>query len=228
MNQNNYEILSVENIDNLYIKKTCRYISEDFGIDNIIEQAYSLNDEYIGDVVSAEMLCRKYKIKPQLRDPNHYVCSIGFSDETQEWYGWSHRAIYSFGIGSTINESMCGYVPSTVDELYVKHCEWYSDFSMDYTPKAYCDYENNRLVIEHIMSKKKILTLAPDFNSDEWNIDNFDEYDGEIDNDGLEGIHWKWETYIENQYQYPGRGVWTAKTLEDARKMAEDFAEDVS
>ena len=28
------------------------------------------------------------------------VANIGWSEPEQKWYGWSHRAIYSFGIGS--------------------------------------------------------------------------------------------------------------------------------
>lgn len=30
--------------------------------------------------------------------------SIGFSEDEQKWYGWSHRAIYGFGIGYEVKE----------------------------------------------------------------------------------------------------------------------------
>lgn len=34
--------------------------------------------------------------------------SVGFSDENQKWYGWSHRAICAFGIGDKIFEEDFG------------------------------------------------------------------------------------------------------------------------
>ena len=38
-----------------------------------------------------------------------YNGSIGFSEKEQKWYGWSHRAIYGFGVGSKIKKGDCGY-----------------------------------------------------------------------------------------------------------------------
>lgn len=38
-----------------------------------------------------------------------YKDSIGFSEKEQKWYGWSHRAIYGFGIGSKVKKGDCGY-----------------------------------------------------------------------------------------------------------------------
>ena len=38
-----------------------------------------------------------------------YKGSIGFSEKEQKWYGWSHRAIYGFGIGSKVKKGDCGY-----------------------------------------------------------------------------------------------------------------------
>ena len=32
---------------------------------------------------------------------------IGFSEKEQKWYGWSHRAIYGFGIGDEVKEGDC-------------------------------------------------------------------------------------------------------------------------
>jgi hypothetical protein len=32
-------------------------------------------------------------------DPSHSVCSIGWSPSRKKWYGWSHRAVYGFGVG---------------------------------------------------------------------------------------------------------------------------------
>ena len=36
---------------------------------------------------------------------------VGFSHKEQKWYGWSHRAIYGFGVGSEVKRGDCGYNP---------------------------------------------------------------------------------------------------------------------
>jgi hypothetical protein len=51
----------------------------------------------------------------QKRTPESNVCSIGFSERDQKWYGWSHRAYAGFGIGdkvkkgSTCTSAMTGW-----------------------------------------------------------------------------------------------------------------------
>ncbi len=35
--------------------------------------------------------------------------NIGFNPKEQKWYGWSHRAIFGFGIGSTCKKGDCHY-----------------------------------------------------------------------------------------------------------------------
>ena len=42
-----------------------------------------------------------------------YKSSIGFSEKEQKWYGWSHRAIYGFGVGSKVKKGDCGYKGKT-------------------------------------------------------------------------------------------------------------------
>jgi hypothetical protein len=50
----------------------------------------------------------KHGIKKQTM-PGHNVPSIGFSEKEQKWYGWSHRAIYGFGVGSKVKKGDCAY-----------------------------------------------------------------------------------------------------------------------
>lgn len=56
-------------------------------------------------------------IKPELISPNHGVCSVGFCEKENKWYGWSHRAMVGFGIGDKIFEEDFG----TDSTPYVKH-----------------------------------------------------------------------------------------------------------
>jgi hypothetical protein len=41
-------------------------------------------------------------IKPEKRNPSHDASSIGKSAADGKWYGWSHRAVYGFGVGDKI------------------------------------------------------------------------------------------------------------------------------
>ena len=46
---------------------------------------------------------KKFKIsKFEKTDPKHCVCSIGYSESNDKWYGYSHRAICGFGIGNKL------------------------------------------------------------------------------------------------------------------------------
>lgn len=88
----------------------------------IFTQALAVKDfSYIGDPKMADRLWKKYGIETfELADPGHKVCSIGFSPRDQKWYGWSHRAIFGFGVGSKVKKGDCcassGFVTSYLDE----------------------------------------------------------------------------------------------------------------
>jgi hypothetical protein len=73
--------------------------------------AYTPQGWYIGDAKIAHRLCVKWGIRPELRTPTSSVCSIGFSSKNGKWYGWSHRAICGFRIGSKCRKGDCHYTP---------------------------------------------------------------------------------------------------------------------
>ena len=86
----------------------------------------SIDGSYIGDEKTAKMLNKKYGILPQAIGDNS-VSSIGFSERDNKWYGWSHRAIFGFGVGSTCKKGDCHYIPNNRNE-YVEDLKlWYSD-----------------------------------------------------------------------------------------------------
>ena len=64
-------------------------------------QYYNKEGEWIGDKFVAMKLIH-LGIYPQKAKPDHCVCSIGFNKQTNEWYGWSHRAICGFRIGDML------------------------------------------------------------------------------------------------------------------------------
>lgn len=71
-----------------------------------IDAVYNANGVYVGDKETADYLAEK-GILPEPRKENSSVCSIGFSHKDQKWYGWSHRAMFGFGIGDIAEEGSC-------------------------------------------------------------------------------------------------------------------------
>jgi len=72
--------------------------------DQTIVACYTKSGEYIGDEKTAKYICDKKGIIPEKRDASHCVCSIGFQPDEQKWYGWSHRAMFGFGIGYKVKK----------------------------------------------------------------------------------------------------------------------------
>lgn len=66
----------------------------------VVTSAYTPDMYYIGSPEDAEYLMVKMGILPELVHKTDSVCSIGFCKRQRKWYGWSHRAIYGFGVGS--------------------------------------------------------------------------------------------------------------------------------
>lgn len=130
--------------------------------------------------------------------------NIGFSEEEQLWYGWSHRAMYGFGIGSKVVKGDCAFsAPSLEDKIEEAIAFWSGDGHEDVTAKLDPDDPCNILVSWRYVD-------------DPVEVPN-DRLRGQISGSGY---HFDPEDF--------GRGEWDAKTLEDARQMACDFAEGVS
>lgn len=71
--------------------------------------AYTPSGDFLGDPKMANYLCKKRGLSDiQKARPDHNVCSIGFNEAEQKWYGWSHRAICGFGVGNRIFEEGYG------------------------------------------------------------------------------------------------------------------------
>ena len=68
-------------------------------------------------------LIKEHGIYPQKAKQSHCVCSIGFSEKEQKWYGWSHRAIFGFGIGHIAKEGDCHTTSGWIEEYLKEHPE---------------------------------------------------------------------------------------------------------
>lgn len=93
-------------------------IEEAYGVQTI--SVYNKDNKYVGDLEDFKNLVEHYGItKIQTYNDNN-VCSIGFNEKENRWYGWSHRAIHSFGVGDEVKEhdltNTSGYVDSYIKE----------------------------------------------------------------------------------------------------------------
>ena len=159
----------------------------------------------VGMEVKGFKFLLKLGITEQLQNANNIgdnTVNIGFNPEEQKWSGWSHRAIYGFTIGSTVKKGDCAYNPTDKDD-FLDDCVRFWD--------------------------------------DENHLDTSGEHT--TNEDGREGVQvsWTYDNKIPNKKlrnsisgiftEYPdsyGKGEWTAKTIDDAKIMAKDFAEGVS
>ena len=89
----------------------------------VMKNAYTPAGDYIGDSKTAHRLTVKLGIAPEKSDPDHCVCSIGFCEREQKWYGWSHRARYGFGVGDTAREGDLCAESGWTDEYLAEHPE---------------------------------------------------------------------------------------------------------
>lgn len=81
-----------------------------------MKSAFTLDGQYLGDSKTAYRLCNLRGIKPELKREDSNTCSIGFCEREQKWYGWSHRAIYGFGIGDVVKKGDCAATSGSFDE----------------------------------------------------------------------------------------------------------------
>lgn len=93
-----------------------------------LKAAYTPSGDYIGSPKDARFLCAKKGIVPELAPKNNNcgsprVCSIGFNESEQKWYGWSHRAILGFAIGAEAKEGDCVCSSGWTEEWLVAHPE---------------------------------------------------------------------------------------------------------
>lgn len=126
---------------------------------------------------------------------------VGFSPKDNKWYGWSHRAIYGFTIGSTCNKGDVHYRGSTMEELEEDVIRFWSD---EYHKNVRCEGITEKDDNKYFIIK--------------W------EYSDDVPNKELLGVTNTQLAYVGNL----GRGEWVAQTMGDAKQMAIDFCEGIS
>lgn len=104
--------------------------------------AYAKDGSYIGGINDVVQLVGQFGIKPEAI-MGYNVSSIGFSERDQKWYGWSHRAIYGFGIGYITKEGDPQTTSGYTDEYIKKHPEELGKLiSVGHVCKSFKDCKN--------------------------------------------------------------------------------------
>ena len=173
-----------------------------------METCYTTDGDWIGDPDTAKYLCEDRGIYPVHADeiPKGALipCSVGFCEREQKWYGWSHRAIFGFGINSMVKRGDCGYRPVDRDD--------YGRSALDFFIGDDPCYLNPSF--RHVV------------NSDGGRgVEIVATYSDVTPNEKLRG---KPYSLFRPYPKVFGRGEWVAETLDDARQMAIDFADGVS
>ncbi len=126
---------------------------------------------------------------------------IGFSPKDNKWYGWSHRAIYGFEVGSTCKKGDCHYKGSTLEEQE-------EDAIRFWEIDSHLNVRSDGVVREN----------GEEYFDIKW------EYTNNIPNEKLRSTISGCLHHIKSL----GNGEWIAETMKDAKQMAVDFNEGVS
>ncbi len=123
---------------------------------------------------------------------------VGYSPKDGKWYGWSHRTIFGFQVGSTCKKGDCHYFGSSLKEQEEAAISFWKD---PYHVNVRC----TGIIEEH----------GEKFFDIKWECSNTTP-NKELRISGCK------------HYITPlGKGEWVAKTMEDAKQMAIDFSKGV-
>ena len=165
----------------------------------------NVDDIYIGNEKMTRLLVEEHGISPEPARKGDQICSIGYSEKHDKWFGWSHRAIYGFTVGSNVEVGDCGYQAPDKESFGQSMLDF---FCSD-------DWYTNRSFITDVRDKHTG-TLGVMISA---------KYTDDVPNEKLRG------TFYNMFWPYPeefGSGEWNAKTMEDAKQMAIDFADGVA
>lgn len=185
----------------------------------VMHSAYSkIDGGYVGVWEDAWRYKHKFNLTQiQKAEPTNNVTSIGFNEQEQKWYGWSHRALFGFGVGSTVKMGDCAFAPSNKEEL-AQSCAKF--------------WEIDNPVFEYDISKFNFLKAeqirAIEKNKEQAKIAPAEKITANTKK--IIGVKISNEKSLRFE-EYPtswGRGAWEAKTLDEAKIMAKDFAGSVS
>jgi len=118
-----------------------------------IRSAFTHDGHYIGDPKTAKFLYDKglvqvqpaaaiHKRKGSGEDANGgwgFTCSLAFHPVEKKWYGWSHRAMFGFGVGDVVKKGDVVNSSGWTDEWLKEHPEDDTSLPVGFTAKTLDD-----------------------------------------------------------------------------------------
>jgi len=154
---------------------------------------------YVGDINFGYSLAQMDLHYIQPAEDTLDICQVGYSHVERKWYGWSHRAMFGFGVGSKVKEGDIGYQPVDAYDWLVIRMKFF-------------DYDSYILINDDgTVQSKEYQEISKAVKVEMWNSKAKRKFVSESD--------------IPTEF---GRGEWTAETIDDAKQMAIDFARGVS
>lgn len=105
------------------LEKHFKVVWEPLGEDEWQVVYSKVDGGYVGTPEDAYRLLQRGLVEIQKANPKNKVCSIGYCPSETKWYGWSHRAMYGFGIGDVVEEGDCCASTGWTEEYLKKHPE---------------------------------------------------------------------------------------------------------
>ena len=127
---------------------------------------------------------------------------VGFSPSENKWYGWTHRGMCSFTIGSKCKKGHCHYIPTDENDFLEEMLEFWSD---DYKTNVSAEYSIDEDGRKGVLISWIYNDIVPNKN-----------------------LHNKISSVFNPFPDNFGRGEWVAETMEDAKQMAIDYNRSIS
>jgi len=143
----------------------------------------------------------KYYAEREITD--ELTHGVGFSPKDNKWYGWTHRGMYGFEMGSRCKKGDCHYSASNKEDFMRDRLKFWGDDDF----KA-----DNAVVIDTTRDGIKGCLVTGNYNFYPKN----------------ESLRYKKYEHFTPYPETFGRGEWVAETMEDAKQMAIDFRNGVS
>ena len=143
-----------------YLEKVSYTVERDYGFGKSMVYESKFDGSYITHVGME----KNVKFLADREITEELTHGVGFSPKDRKWYGWSHRAIFGFGIGSTCKKGDIHYVASTPEELIDDYANFYADISKETAERYRAEVKCGKGEwIASTMEEAK--QMAKDFNS---------------------------------------------------------------
>jgi len=96
---------------------------------------------------------------------------LGFSPDEQKWYGWSHRAIFGFGIGSKCKKGDCHYKAANLEDEIEQALSFWND---DHTKAEFDHMEKDGNIRLKLNEHDSTLWIV-DLGRGEWTAKTLDD-----------------------------------------------------